>query len=108
VGVHKLAPEAGMFIKAKVNGVITNLLIDTGAPVTLISTGFFKEMNNMPTLSPSQRIKLNFVTLDFDSVVVHVNFGMLTLQKVKPQYPIYVYISNHGFVQTLKIVDEFQ
>jgi hypothetical protein len=29
---------------------------------------------------------------------------MLTLQKVKPQYPIYVYISNHCFVQTLKIV----
>ena len=28
-------------------------------------------------------IKLNFVTLDFDSVVAHVNFGMLTLQKVK-------------------------
>jgi predicted aspartyl protease len=55
VGVHKLAPEAGMFIKAKVNGVITNLLIDTGATVTLISTGFFKDMNNMPTLSPSQR-----------------------------------------------------
>jgi predicted aspartyl protease len=42
--------------------------------------------------------------LDFDSVVAHVNFGMLTLQKVKLQYPIYVYISNHCFVQTLKIV----
>jgi predicted aspartyl protease len=55
VGVHKLAPEAGMFIKAKVNGVITNLLIDTGATVTLISTGFIKDMSNMPTLSPSQR-----------------------------------------------------
>ena len=55
VGVHKLAPEAGMFIKAKVNGVNTNLLIDTGATVTLISTSFFKDMNNMPTLSPSQR-----------------------------------------------------
>ena len=41
VGVHKLAPEAGMFTKAKVNGVITNLLIDTGATVTLISTDFF-------------------------------------------------------------------
>jgi hypothetical protein len=40
-------------------------------------------------------IKLNFVTLDCDSVVARVNFGMLTLQKVKPQYPIYVYISNH-------------
>ena len=52
VGVHKLAPEAGMFIKAKVNGVIANLLIDTGATVTLISTVFFKDMSNMPTLSP--------------------------------------------------------
>ena len=49
--IHKLAPEAGMFIKAKVNGVNTNLLIDTGAKVTLISTSFFKDMNNMPTLS---------------------------------------------------------
>ena len=55
VGVHKLAPEAGMFIRAKVNGVITNLLIDTGATVTLISTVFFKDMSNMPTLSSSQR-----------------------------------------------------
>jgi predicted aspartyl protease len=55
VGVHKLAPEADMFIKAKVNGVITNLLIDTGATVTLISTGFIKDMSNMPTLTPSQR-----------------------------------------------------
>jgi hypothetical protein len=45
VGVHKLAPEAGMFIKAKVNGVNTNLLIDTGATVTLISTSFFKDMH---------------------------------------------------------------
>ena len=44
-----------MFIKAKVNAVITNLLIDTGATVTLISTGFIKDMSNMPTLSPSQR-----------------------------------------------------
>jgi hypothetical protein len=39
-------------------------------------------------------IKLNFVTLDFDSVVAHVNFGMLTLQKVKPQYPIYRYTTS--------------
>ena len=52
--MNKLAPEAGMFINAKVNGVITNLLIDTGATVTLISTVFFKDMSNMPTLSPSQ------------------------------------------------------
>ena len=52
--MNKLAPEAGMFINAKVNGVITNLLIDTGATVTLISAGFFKDMSNMPTLSPSQ------------------------------------------------------
>jgi hypothetical protein len=28
---------------------------------------------------------------------------MLTLQKVKPQYPIYVYISNHCFVQTHRV-----
>jgi hypothetical protein len=44
---------------------------------------------------PKTLYELNFVTLDCDSVVAHVNFGMLTLQKVKPQYPIYVYISNH-------------
>jgi hypothetical protein len=66
VGVHKLAPEAGMFIKAKVNGVITNLLIDTGATVTLISTGFIKDMSNMPTLSPSQR---DILTANGESLV---------------------------------------
>jgi hypothetical protein len=55
-----------------VNGVITNLLIDTGATVTLISTGFIKDMSNMPTLSPSQRdsewgINLSF-TFQFTTI----------------------------------------
>ena len=54
VGVHKLSPEAGMFLKAKVNGVIANLLIDTGATVTIINTKLFKQMPDV-SLSPSQR-----------------------------------------------------
>ena len=54
MGVHKLSPEAGMFLKAKVNGVIANLLIDTGATVTIINTKLFKQMPDV-SLSPSQR-----------------------------------------------------
>ncbi|VDI32101.1 Hypothetical predicted protein [Mytilus galloprovincialis] len=55
VGVHKLFPDAGMFLKAKVNGIITDLLIDTGATVTVISTKMFKKMSNMPYLIPTER-----------------------------------------------------
>ncbi|CAG2217205.1 unnamed protein product [Mytilus edulis] len=55
VGVHKLFPDAGMFLKAKVNGIITDLLIDTGATVTVISTKMFKKMSNMPYLTPTER-----------------------------------------------------
>ena len=54
VGVHKLSAEAGMFVKAKVNGVVANLLIDTGATVTIINTKLYKQMSNV-SLSPSQR-----------------------------------------------------
>ena len=43
IGVNKLASEAGIFIRAKVNGVNVNMLIDTGATVTLISNDLFKE-----------------------------------------------------------------
>ncbi|CAG2249214.1 unnamed protein product [Mytilus edulis] len=55
VGVHKLFHDAGMFLKAKVNGIITDLLIDTGATVTVISTKMFKKMSNMPSLIPTER-----------------------------------------------------
>ena len=43
IGVNKLASEEGVFIRAKVNGVYVNMLIDTGATVTLISNDLFKE-----------------------------------------------------------------
>jgi hypothetical protein len=38
VDVHKLSAEAGMFAKAKANGVLANLLIDTGATVAIVNT----------------------------------------------------------------------
>ena len=46
IGVNKLASEAGVFIRAKVNGVNANMLIHTGATVTLISDDLFKKMEN--------------------------------------------------------------
>ena len=37
IGVSKFANEAGMFIKSKVNGRNANMLVDTGAKITLVS-----------------------------------------------------------------------
>jgi len=37
IGVSKFVNEAGMFIKSKVNGRNANMLVDTGATVTLVS-----------------------------------------------------------------------
>ena len=54
VGVHKLSQEAGMYVKASINGAAANLLIDTGATVTLVSSKLFKTMSHA-SLSPSQR-----------------------------------------------------
>jgi hypothetical protein len=59
-GVNKLASEAGVVIRAKVNGVNANMLIHTGATVTLISNDlferkwnyvqfFFQEMSSLST-----------------------------------------------------------
>ncbi|CAG2218827.1 unnamed protein product [Mytilus edulis] len=48
-------PKTRYVLKAKVNGIITDLLIDTGATVTVISTKMFKEMSNMPYLIPTER-----------------------------------------------------
>jgi predicted aspartyl protease len=49
-----LSAEAGMFVKAKVNGVLTNLLINTGATATIVNTKLYRQMSNV-SLSPSQR-----------------------------------------------------
>ncbi|CAC5412259.1 unnamed protein product [Mytilus coruscus] len=65
VAVHKLSPDAGMFLKAKVNGIITDLLIDTGATVTVISTKMFQKMLNMPNLIPTER---DIITANGDSL----------------------------------------
>jgi predicted aspartyl protease len=46
IGVNKPASEAGVFIRAKVNGVNADMLIDIGATVTLISNDLFKKMEN--------------------------------------------------------------
>ncbi|CAC5368128.1 Retrovirus-related Pol polyprotein from transposon 412 [Mytilus coruscus] len=67
VGVHKLSPDAGMFLKAKVNGIITDLLIDTGATVTVISAKMFQKMSNMPNLIPTER---DIITANGDSLHV--------------------------------------
>jgi hypothetical protein len=40
--VSRLANEAVMFIKSKVNGLNANMLVDTGATVTLVSIKLFE------------------------------------------------------------------
>jgi predicted aspartyl protease len=37
IGISKFAYEAGLFIKSKVNGWNANMLVDTGATITLVS-----------------------------------------------------------------------
>ena len=44
--LKKLANEAGVFIKAKVNGLKANVLMDTGATVTLVNTRLLKSMTS--------------------------------------------------------------
>jgi predicted aspartyl protease len=44
IGVSRLANEAGMFIKTRVNGLNAIMLVDTGATVTLISIKLFESM----------------------------------------------------------------
>jgi predicted aspartyl protease len=46
--------EAGMFIKAKVNGLNANMLVDTGATVTLVSVKLFESMTS-PVMTEMKR-----------------------------------------------------
>jgi predicted aspartyl protease len=54
IGVRKLANEAGMSIKAKVNGLNANMLVDTGATVTLVSIKLFESMAS-PVMTEMKR-----------------------------------------------------
>lgn len=38
VGIHQSDPEAGMYVRALVHGVKTNLLVDTGATLSVLSS----------------------------------------------------------------------
>jgi predicted aspartyl protease len=46
--------EAGMFIKAKVNGLNANMLVDTGATVTHVSVKLFESMTS-PVMTEMKR-----------------------------------------------------
>jgi predicted aspartyl protease len=46
--------EAGMLIKAKVNGLNANMLVDTGTTVTLVSVKLFESMTS-PVLTEMKR-----------------------------------------------------
>jgi predicted aspartyl protease len=54
IGVSKSANEAGMFIKSKVNGRNANMLVDTGATVTLVSIKLFESMAS-PVMTEMKR-----------------------------------------------------
>ena len=54
IGVSKLANEAGMFIKAKVNGLNATVLVDTGATVTLVSIKLFESITS-PVMTEMKR-----------------------------------------------------
>ena len=54
IGVSKLAMDAGMFIKAKVNGLNANMLVATGATVTLVSVKLFERMTS-PVMTEMKR-----------------------------------------------------
>jgi hypothetical protein len=54
IGVHKLLPKAGMFVKAKVNCGLANLLIYTRVTIAILNTQLYRQMSNT-SLYPSQR-----------------------------------------------------
>ena len=54
IGVSKLANEAGMFIMANVNGLNANMLVDTGATVTLVFVKLFESMTS-PIMTEMKR-----------------------------------------------------
>jgi predicted aspartyl protease len=49
-----------MFVKAKINGVLANVLIDTGATVKIVSAKLYRQLSNV-NLSPSQASMLTIV-----------------------------------------------
>lgn len=77
VGVNRLAAESGMFVKAKVTGLEVNLLVDTGATVTLISRKLYERMKDPVKTQMNRDIysaggeKLNI----FGKTVVDVEIG---------------------------------
>ena len=54
ISVSRLTNAAGMFIKAKVNGLNANMLVDTGATVTLVSIKLFENMTS-PVMTEMKR-----------------------------------------------------
>jgi len=84
VGVNRLAAESGMFVKAKVNGLEVNLLVDTGATVTLISKELYERMKDPVKTQMNRDIysaggeKLNI----FGKTVVDVEIGKLLASSV--------------------------
>jgi hypothetical protein len=63
IGVSRLANEAGMFIKTRVNGLNAIMLVDTGATVTLISIKLFESMSSpvMTEMTSGQWVKVKCI-----------------------------------------------
>ena len=69
--------EAGMYLPVQINGIHTDMLIDSGATASLISVEVFNKMANQPILKPvkGQMVAVNGMNLkthrfcDFDVII---------------------------------------
>ena len=69
--------EAGMYLPVQINGIHTDMLIDSGATASLISVEVFNQMANQPILKPvkGEMVAVNGMNLkthgfcDFDVII---------------------------------------
>lgn len=56
VGIHQNDPEAGMYVKALIHSVNTNLLVDTGATLSVLSSRVYETIKSKPVLFHTDQV----------------------------------------------------
>ncbi|XP_062579100.1 uncharacterized protein LOC134241021 [Saccostrea cucullata] len=56
VGVNQIDPEAGMYVKTTILGIEANLLVDTGATLSVLSSKVYEAIQNKPVLYKTNQI----------------------------------------------------
>lgn len=56
VGIHQNDPEARMYVRALVHSVKTNLLVDTGATLSVLSSRVYETIKSKPVLFHTDQV----------------------------------------------------